>query len=669
MAGARRNLANSRHSRAALDDILALSFGEQPSSPSSSSGIGAIGAGGTGVTEQASDYHPFSLPSARRIGGESHTRRPPPQRSTIAPPNDSSESGEHEVFFDSGDAMLEHADNVLPAHSSQSFSTAVQAPATAPAPSTSGGTPAGDALPSYDFERQSYFSAHAMPPSASGSSSLMQTRSLSRASNQGVASASRAYYAAGAGSDAAAPASGSTVHLGSYGGNSNAPNSNNAVGLAGASSSAGSGMPETNVSRLRVLLGRFGRLVGMRVPGALYSTLSQNDREEVAQEGSGSSAHMRRIVVGSGLGSDGVFANLSAKPDRRRQRRDENGQGADRGEDDDLEDEVHPPNYEAAAADQAPPYWETTIIGGPGSLHPLAPGGLGWTPGSPVIGAIEDLILEGLPIGNLFGFAWNLLVSSSFQFVGFLLTYLLHTTHAAKCGSRAGLGITLVQYGYYLRSGAAHLQAVQAQDGGGGNHHADDLADDPASKDEQQQLRQQKDAIVSNEVLAYILIALGFFILVNSLLSYWRVYRWGYQLVGAARREQAAAAAAADADADATHDTATAAADADTPQSPYTLATRVRAFFAGGIPGSSSSGAGSTRAHDAEDWIIFPGAGRRLTDVEEGRAGREPRRAADDDDDQEDNEHDSRQAMHPRQHSSPEEARLVNDLRATGFLS
>ena len=42
----------------------------------------------------------------------------------------------------------------------------------------------------------------------------------------------------------------------------------------------------------------------------------------------------------------------------------------------------------------------------------------------------------------------------SFQFVGFLLTYLLHTTHAAKNGSRAGLGITLVQYGFYMRAGA-----------------------------------------------------------------------------------------------------------------------------------------------------------------------------------------------------------------------
>lgn len=45
-----------------------------------------------------------------------------------------------------------------------------------------------------------------------------------------------------------------------------------------------------------------------------------------------------------------------------------------------------------------------------------------------------------------------MLVSLSFQFVGFLLTYILHSTHAAKFGSRAGLGFTLIQYGLFLKS-------------------------------------------------------------------------------------------------------------------------------------------------------------------------------------------------------------------------
>ena len=39
----------------------------------------------------------------------------------------------------------------------------------------------------------------------------------------------------------------------------------------------------------------------------------------------------------------------------------------------------------------------------------------------------------------------------AFQLVGFLLTYLLHTTHAARNGSRAGLGVTLINYGFTMR--------------------------------------------------------------------------------------------------------------------------------------------------------------------------------------------------------------------------
>lgn len=93
-----------------------------------------------------------------------------------------------------------------------------------------------------------------------------------------------------------------------------------------------------------------------------------------------------------------------------------------------------PPSYASAQADAVPPYWETTIHA------PFASDSVG------------DMIIDSLPTGSLFSFCWNLLVSISFQFVGFLLTYLLHTSHAARLGSRAGLGVTLIQYGFALRN-------------------------------------------------------------------------------------------------------------------------------------------------------------------------------------------------------------------------
>ncbi|GAA5899257.1 Bsd2p [Sporobolomyces salmoneus] len=144
---------------------------------------------------------------------------------------------------------------------------------------------------------------------------------------------------------------------------------------------------------------------------------------------SSTSAPATGRVYGGGSSNDGVFSNLAAKPDGSANV-DVVGEGPDK-------DEVLPA-YEAAALDSTPPYWETTVITPGGFLGP------------------DDICVDGMPVGNLFSFAWNLLVSMSFQFVGFLLTYLLHTTHAAKNGSRAGLGITLIQLGFYLKQHTDH---------------------------------------------------------------------------------------------------------------------------------------------------------------------------------------------------------------------
>ena len=258
------------------------------------------------------------------------------------------------------------------------------------------------------------------------------------------------------------------------------------------------------------------------------------------------------------------------------------------------------------------------------------------------------MILEGLPLGNLFGLAWNLLVSTSFQFVGFLLTYLLHTTHAAKTGSWAGLGITLVQYGYYLRTAAeqAHSGSSHAsQTGGAGTSHADQLAHDadnlPASAGSAHTSTAGKDD--SNDMLAFVLMILGWFIILSSLFKYFRIYRWGYQLVATARREQAAAAAG-EADGDGTQEGGQ-SGDGEA----RSLVTRFRDLLSGSVGGENAAASGGLagRPRDAEDWVIFPGQGRRLTELEEGRAERGSE----------------------EQHLSPEEARLLSSLRSVGLTN
>jgi hypothetical protein len=173
-------------------------------------------------------------------------------------------------------------------------------------------------------------------------------------------------------------------------------------------------------------------------------------------------------VVGGGTENDGVFANVAAKPQRARVVTTEDGEAFM------VPEEVQkegPPvrafpclvhlgflshhrcaqSYADAQADAVPQYWETTVHT-PAGLEPGA-----------------DMIIEDLPSGSVWVFFINLFISFFFQFVGFLLSYLLHTTHAAKYGSRAGLGLTLIQYGFYSRTAsvnAAERAAIQSTGNG-----------------------------------------------------------------------------------------------------------------------------------------------------------------------------------------------------------
>lgn len=186
--------------------------------------------------------------------------------------------------------------------------------------------------------------------------------------------------------------------------------------------------------------------------------------------------------------SDGVFANLSAKPSA--------GESTD----------DKPPTYEQASLDNAPPYWETTI---------LAPGMNS-----------DEVYINGLPVGSLFSFIWNGMISMSFLFPGFLLTYLLHTTHAAKNGSLAGLGLTLVQYGFYMQGGSSGDPASAdpgKYNGGGGdpnNHNFD--PNSPAGNDGQ---GSNKSGFGSGDFISYALMIVGWFILIRAVSGFLRARR------------------------------------------------------------------------------------------------------------------------------------------------
>ncbi|ODA81390.1 hypothetical protein RJ55_04355 [Drechmeria coniospora] len=196
-------------------------------------------------------------------------------------------------------------------------------------------------------------------------------------------------------------------------------------------------------------------------------------------------AGSRTRYVGGGVGTDGVFANMSARPELASTEKDE-----------------QPPSYEQAAADAAPPYWETTII---------APG----------FGGLDEVYVDGMPVGSVFSFIWNGMISTSFQLVGFLLTYLLHSTHAAKNGSRAGLGITLIQYGFYMK-GASFGESPRMSGPDGYAAPPDPNAHDFKAGDVTGAGRNE---VTGSDWLAYLLMIVGWFILIKSIAEFWKARR------------------------------------------------------------------------------------------------------------------------------------------------
>lgn len=221
----------------------------------------------------------------------------------------------------------------------------------------------------------------------------------------------------------------------------------------------------------------------------------------------------RNHVIGNN--NDGVFNNVVAKPSATVRIQD--GDSTYLVPEDTRADA--PPSYASAQADAVPQYYEVHA--------PFAAGTAG------------EMIIDSLPSGTLFSFLWNMLVSISFQFVGFLLTYLLHTTHAARLGSRAGLGVTLIQYGFALRSKKEASDddstsdswtwtsprpafATAAEAAAYYNNTIDGMPDNNLTQEQANSMI----ADATSEWLSFFLMTIGWFILLTSVLGFWRVKRW-----------------------------------------------------------------------------------------------------------------------------------------------
>ncbi|QPG73734.1 hypothetical protein FOA43_001047 [Brettanomyces nanus] len=177
-------------------------------------------------------------------------------------------------------------------------------------------------------------------------------------------------------------------------------NSNSYNNCEGSSSDASSPRQYSVMERLKSTAKHTMKFTFNNAPLLRFFNRS-NRYNRLAQDG--------RVI---GESNDGVFSNLAAKPTVQ-----------------EVTDNVEElPSYDEAVEDPAPPYWESSIMAG----------------------YEDEIFVDGLPVGNLVSFFWNMMVSVCFQFVGFVITYLLHTSHSAKNGSQAGLGVTLITFGWTM---------------------------------------------------------------------------------------------------------------------------------------------------------------------------------------------------------------------------
>ncbi|KAK4055326.1 hypothetical protein OIV83_000609 [Microbotryomycetes sp. JL201] len=230
-------------------------------------------------------------------------------------------------------------------------------------------------------------------------------------------------------------------------------------------------------------------------------------------------------VFGGGQNNDGVFANLSAKPDNT------NSLGYVGGDDDEHKDEILPA-YEVAALDSTPPYWETTVITPGGTLGP------------------DDICVDGLPVGNLFGFAWNLLVSMSFQFVDHPELFEMMPGDLSGLDGATGpqsddpsnwswwggmappvdpeasedaASATLSALGSLPTQIHGALGGVLSSSNPGSMRNSSQMPTLTGQMSEEELVRMSTAA---NEWMAFMMITLGSFLIVGAVLSYWRAVRW-----------------------------------------------------------------------------------------------------------------------------------------------
>lgn len=234
-------------------------------------------------------------------------------------------------------------------------------------------------------------------------------------------------------------------------------------------------------------------------PNNRYNTIASTEHIDPSRTRS-IDGHVVRVLDTN----DGVFSNLSAKPSVNNSNP--------------ITD--HLPSYDEASHDPSPPYWETSVMS-----------------------EFDEIYIDGIPVGNVLNFLWSLMVSVLFQFIGFVITYLLHTSHAAKNGAQFGLGVTILNMALY--SLPVHIGSKRIQSKIGKFEPVDPSSldtskthllvgnfDDYESPLTKHSDLSQSDKLMNNKpILSVALFALGIFITFKAAYDFYKVKRLEFSIM------------------------------------------------------------------------------------------------------------------------------------------
>ncbi|KAI9331085.1 hypothetical protein BDR26DRAFT_870693 [Obelidium mucronatum] len=132
-----------------------------------------------------------------------------------------------------------------------------------------------------------------------------------------------------------------------------------------------------------------------------------------------------------------------------------------------------------------------------------------------VVAEDGEVLIDGLPVGDFFSFMANLFVSITFDFMGYMMTTMLATTYAARCGSRSGLGLTFIRYGFLVLEKDQEVEEATYKY-------------DPDNYEQTVAIGKQ------NDFIAYLMVAFGFFLMLRANADFIRAKRLQAVMIQAA---------------------------------------------------------------------------------------------------------------------------------------